>query len=171
MASWGRVNNGNENDDTSALGSILQYTSKPYDRDVMYRGFIYKKNTKPAKTSSPKPAAPAFNVEQAARDVIAGKYGVGDARKKALGSHYAAVQARVNQILGTKKTTKPKPAASSAIKVGDHVKVIKAVDYNGKSFKAWYSTYTVMELKGNRAVIGVNGTVTAAINVSNLRKA
>ena len=35
-----------------------------------------------------------------ARDVIAGKYGNGDARKAALGSNYEAVQARVNEILG-----------------------------------------------------------------------
>ena len=34
-----------------------------------------------------------------ARDVIAGKYGNGDARKKALGSNYNAVQKRVNEIL------------------------------------------------------------------------
>lgn len=39
------------------------------------------------------------NIDQLAKDVIAGKYGNGDARKKALGSKYAEVQARVNQIL------------------------------------------------------------------------
>lgn len=40
------------------------------------------------------------NIEQLARDVIAGKYGTGEARKRALGANYAAVQARVNAILG-----------------------------------------------------------------------
>ena len=45
-----------------------------------------------------KPAVP--NIDQLARDVIAGKYGTGDARKKALGANYDAVQARVNQMLG-----------------------------------------------------------------------
>lgn len=40
------------------------------------------------------------NIDQLARDVIAGKYGNGDARKRALGSNYAAVQARVNEMLG-----------------------------------------------------------------------
>lgn len=39
------------------------------------------------------------NIDQLARDVIAGKYGNGDVRKKALGAKYAEVQARVNQIL------------------------------------------------------------------------
>lgn len=39
------------------------------------------------------------NIDRLARDVIAGKYGNGDARKKALGSNYNAVQKRVNEIL------------------------------------------------------------------------
>lgn len=57
-----------------------------------------------------------------------------------------------------------------SINVGDRVRVTNAVTYDGQSFKTWYDTYTVMELKGDRAVIGVNGTVTAAINVSNIAK-
>lgn len=44
--------------------------------------------------------APAPNIDQLAHDVIAGKYGTGEARKKALGANYDAVQARVNQMLG-----------------------------------------------------------------------
>ena len=49
-------------------------------------------------------AAPSsgITVEQAARNVIAGKYGNGDTRKKAivaLGLDYASVQKRVNEIL------------------------------------------------------------------------
>lgn len=42
------------------------------------------------------------NIDALARDVIAGKYGNGDARKKALGSNYTAVQKRVNEILSGK---------------------------------------------------------------------
>ena len=61
-------------------------------------------------------------------------------------------------------------APSSSINVGDRVRVTNAVTYTGQSFKTWYDTYTVMELKGDRAVIGVNGTVTAAINVNNIAK-
>lgn len=40
-----------------------------------------------------------------ANEVIAGKYGVGEARKQALGSLYNDVQAKVNEILLGKKTT------------------------------------------------------------------
>ena len=42
------------------------------------------------------------NIEQLAQDVIAGKYGIGDARKKALGANYDAVQKRVNELMKAK---------------------------------------------------------------------
>lgn len=52
-------------------------------------------------TSTSKPVEKS--VDELAREVIAGKYGNGDARKQALGSRYDEVQARVNKILGTNK--------------------------------------------------------------------
>ena len=39
------------------------------------------------------------STEELAREVIEGKYGNGEDRKKALGDRYAEVQARVNEIL------------------------------------------------------------------------
>ncbi|MBR4429718.1 MAG: hypothetical protein IKS75_00290 [Clostridiales bacterium] len=102
-------------------------------------------------------------IDQIAQEVIDGKWGNGLARKNALkkaGYDYDAVQKRVNEILNGK------------IKVGDTVKVINPVSYGtNKKFKLYYKTYKVMELSGDRAVIGVNGTVTAAIDVKNLKKA
>lgn len=62
-------------------------------------------------------------------------------------------------------------STNAPINVGDRVRVINAITYSGQSFKTWYDTYQVMELKGDRAVIGVNGQVTAAINVHNITKA
>lgn len=47
----------------------------------------------------------SVDIDQLARDVIAGKYGNGEARKAALGSNYAAVQARVNEMLGAGGST------------------------------------------------------------------
>ncbi|MDU8576758.1 hypothetical protein RX398_05100 [Collinsella aerofaciens] len=44
-----------------------------------------------------KPSQPS--VDELARAVIAGRYGVGEARRKALESRYAEVQRRVNQLL------------------------------------------------------------------------
>lgn len=52
--------------------------------------------------SSSKPSNPVEtkSTDELAKEVIAGKYGNGDARKQALGSRYDEVQARVNEILG-----------------------------------------------------------------------
>lgn len=66
-------------------------------------------------------------------------------------------------------TAKPVPS-SKAVHVGDSVKVVNAVTYDGKKFKAWYPSYKVMEVKGDRVVIGVNGIVTAAIKDTNIKK-
>lgn len=63
-------------------------------------------------------------------------------------------------------------SAAKTIAKGVKVKVNKgAKDYNGKAFASWvYSTtYTVLEKPvGNRVVIGINGTVTAAVNIKDL---
>jgi len=73
-------------------------------------------------------------------------------------------------VVAPKPASNPTPAVSTSIKAGDRVKVTNAITWTGQKFKVWYDSYTVMELKGERAVIGVNGVVTAAINVKNLRK-
>ena len=63
---------------------------------------------------APQPTTPATgkSIETLAQEVIAGKYGTGAARQNALGSQYAAVQKRVNEILAGSKT-----AQSTANKV------------------------------------------------------
>ena len=58
----------------------------------------------------------------------------------------------------------------TTIKKGDKVKVLKAVTYTGKTFKTWYSKYDVLEVSGDRVVIGIGRTVTAAVNKVNLKK-
>ena len=51
-----------------------------------------------------KPSKPANKtIEQLADEVIAGKHGTGEARKKSLGSNYSAVQALVNKKLGSNR--------------------------------------------------------------------
>ncbi len=57
-----------------------------------------------------------------------------------------------------------------SIKKGDKVKVIEAVTYEGKKFFAWYSKYDVIEVSGDRVVIGIGKLVTAAVNIKNLQK-
>jgi hypothetical protein len=50
-------------------------------------------------TSAPAPS-PAVDVDDLARRTISGEFGNGDARRKALGADYTAVQSRVNEMLG-----------------------------------------------------------------------
>lgn len=60
---------------------------------------------------------------------------------------------------------------STTLKVGDTVKVKQgAAPWNGGKLASWVysSTFELMELKGERAVIGKGGAVTTAINVKNL---
>lgn len=61
-------------------------------------------------------------------------------------------------------------SSSSEIKVGDKVKVLKAVTYTGKPFKLYYSKYDVLEISGDRVVIGIGKTVTTAIHKDNIKK-
>lgn len=64
-------------------------------------------------------------------------------------------------------------AAPVVLKVGDKVKVkAGSTTYSGEALASfvYQTTYTILELSGSRAVIGVNGVVTAAINTNNLLK-
>lgn len=56
-------------------------------------------------SNSAEGSTPAPDIEKLAREVIAGKYGNGEARKKALGSLYSVVQAKVNEILKGNNTS------------------------------------------------------------------
>lgn len=53
------------------------------------------------------------SVDELAKEVIAGKYGNGDARKNALGSRYSEVQARVNQLLAGNNSSSSTSSSSS----------------------------------------------------------
>ena len=60
--------------------------------------------------------------------------------------------------------------SSNTIKKGDKVKVTNAVQYDGQTFAVYYSEYDVIEVDGDRAVIGIGNTVTCAINIKNIKK-
>lgn len=76
------------------------------------QALIGKSNDKPVVVNKPvakpvtKPKPQTKSIDQLANEVIAGKHGSGDARKKALGSQFDAVQAKVNQLLGAKAVVK-----------------------------------------------------------------
>lgn len=104
-------------------------------------------------------------VDQLAKEVIDGKWGNGEDRKKRLtaaGYDYNAVQKKVNEIM-----QQPKPV----FKVRSIVRVKQgAKDYNGRNLAGFVygMNFYIMELVGNRAVIGIDGKVTAAVNTNDL---
>ena len=60
---------------------------------------------------------------------------------------------------------------ADTLSVGDTVTVTDPVIYGSNArFKLYYDRYTVMEVQGDRVVIGVDGVVTAAVSAKNLRK-
>src|SRR5699024_6775180 len=68
---------------------------------------------KPSTPTPSKPNKPASKtIEQLAVEVIAGKHGTGEERKKALDPNYSAVQKRVNEKLGAKSKPVSKPKKS-----------------------------------------------------------
>src|SRR5690625_999399 len=84
--------------------------------------------TSTPKPTPSKPSKPANKtIEQLADEVIAGKHGTGEARKKSLGSNYSAVQRRVNEIL---RGSKPK---SSSVNIESLAKqVVRGIDTKGR---------------------------------------
>lgn len=77
------------------------------------------------------------SVDELAKEVIAGKYGNGDARKNALGSRYGEVQARVNEMLkGSTPTSAPTNNESNSSELLDLVrKTIRGDFGNGDARK------------------------------------
>lgn len=59
---------------------------------------------------------------------------------------------------------------STTFSKGDKVKVLKAQTYTGGSFTAYYDTYDVIQVSGDRVVIGKGNVITAAVNAANLQK-
>lgn len=59
----------------------------------------------------------------------------------------------------------------NTIKVGDYVKVLKGVTYDGKKFVIYEKKYKVLQVNGDRVVISADGkNVTAAVNANNCQK-
>lgn len=93
------------------------------------------------------------------------KYGVGDQRKAILGSRYDEVQDRVNQILGG-------GGSSQTIKKGDRVRFTGTRSYSGMKLASWAhnDVFDVIEISGDRVVIGKGNAVTSAVNIRDCQK-
>lgn len=103
-------------------------------------------------------------VDQLVNEVLAGKHGDGDVRKKNLGANYDAVQAVINGAPGT--TSKP---IATAIKVGDKVtasklygsgadtspdRTISIYGYVEKINNSWKNPYRLERNKGKKDYLG-----------------
>lgn len=130
--------------------------------------------TAPVEPSKPTTPAKKSN-EEIAREVIAGKWGNGADRKnrlEAAGYNYSTVQGIVNNLVNgtaSSKPSTPKPAAT--VKVGSKVKVKSgAKTYNGGGLASFVykNTYDVIQINGDRVVIGIGKAVTAAVNIKDL---
>lgn len=83
-----------------------------------FLGFIYNPAVKDEPVADP---FAGVSDEELARRVWTGEFGNGDARKKALGSRYNAVQALVDKGVGK---SAPKAPAAPTLSKGDKVKII-----------------------------------------------
>ena len=77
-----------QNSSTGKMNGI----SSDVDTDYLYRDLI-------SQIGDIKPTNPDDEILRLANEVISGKYGNGEARKKALGDKYAVVQAKVNELM------------------------------------------------------------------------
>ena len=68
--------------------------------------------------------------------------------------------------IGESKT----PSLPEDISVGDKVRVLNNETYTGGSFRTYYDEYDVIEVKGDRVVIGIGDVVTCAINKCNIER-
>ncbi len=118
---------------------------------------------KPSTPTPSKPNKPATkSIEQLAKEVIAGKHGTGEARKKALGNQYNAVQKRVNEILGVKPKTTPKPSKSIETLARE---VIDGKHGTGEARKkALGSNYQAVQKRVNQ-ILGAGGSNRKSIDI------
>lgn len=118
----------------------------------------------PSTPSTNTPANVSGSIDDLAKRVIAGEFGNGDARKAALGDKYAAVQARVNEILGgggskpAPSTPAPAPSAPASSDIDDLARrVINGEFGNGDARKAALGDkYSAVQARVNQ-MLGVGG--------------
>jgi hypothetical protein len=130
-------------------------------------------NPKKATTNNSSTGKKKSNTE-IAKEVIAGKWGNGDERKKKLkaaGYDYTAVQKEVEKQLAANKIT----STTSTFAIGNKVKLTSGAKYyDGKSIPGWLleAVLYVREIDGDRIVVSTakTGAITGAVNKKYLKK-
>ena len=83
----------------------------------------------------------------------------------------AVIEKTKISLANTKGNDKKQTNTNAVIKKGAIVKIkVNSKDYNGSSLASWVynAQFEVMEIKNDRVVIGIDGAVTAAMNVKDL---
>lgn len=143
VASWGR-NNGTQTTNTSKLGTIQQYTSRPLDKDIMYADISRYDMSK--KNQQPQPAKKSN--EEIANEVLAGKWGNGNDRKNKLtaaGYDYNTIQNIVNR--------KTQPAKKSNEQIANEVLAGKwgnGTDRKNRLTAAGYDYNTIQSIVNSK---------------------
>lgn len=160
--------------------SLWQFTSQGrfsgyngnLDTNYAYHEFPNPGQSTPEPTPAPEPQPEQSKKlnEEIAEEVKRGDWGNGEERKnklEAAGYDYNAIQKIVN---ASKKTT-TKPAPAPIIK-GSKVKFTGTKSYSGISLASWTKNYIfdVIEVSGDRVVIGKGSAVTAAVNMKDCKK-
>lgn len=132
------------------------------NKNYKFLGFIYNPAVKEEPFSG-------VSDEELARRVWTGEFGVGQARAKALGTRYNAVQALVNKGVG-----KPIPVVTGFRK-GDIVVPTRLVSYTGQRLTQYDKQYIVKENTHNNQVILTamrNGkqVIWATMNIKDVRR-
>lgn len=128
----------------------------------------------PVVEPTPEVVAPTVSIDDIVAEVLRGDWGNGQERfdrLTAAGYNANEIQCRVNSYYESQESVKPEGVEPEVrpITVGDKVRVLDNVNYdNGEYFAMWYDSYDVIEIDGERAVIGVDGVITAPINVSKI---
>lgn len=140
--------------------------------------FGIKASGSAAGTSKPAESKPAASTgkkstDTIAKEVIAGKWGNGNDRKKKLEAawyNYNTIQNRVNEMLGVKSSSSSGSSGPTkkTLKVGMKAKPKTAVSYDGVKLISSVTKkyYKVIEVKGSRVVLGDG--LNTAFNISNL---
>lgn len=127
-------------------------------------------NSTPAPEPEKKPESAKKSNEQIAEEVKRGDWGNGDDRKnrlEAAGYDYNAIQDIVN-----KSYKAPAKPANNKITKGSRVKFTGTKSYSGINLSSWTknSIFDVIEVSGDRVVIGKGAAVTAAVNMKDCQK-
>ena len=119
-------------------------------------------------------SVPSGDVASLAKRVIAGEFGNGDARKAALGSRYAEVQAEVNRILGGGSTSSSGDSGSKGLADIDDLarRTINGEFGNGDARKkALGSSYAAVQARVNEMLGGRSSYGSSGVDVDALARA